>query len=38
VFNIFGKYSASIPIAHKMDVKDTKDTKESKAKKTSDTK
>jgi hypothetical protein len=24
VFNIFGKYSASIPIAHKMDVKDKK--------------
>jgi len=38
VFNIFGKYSASIPIAHKMDVKDSKDSKESKAKKTSDTK
>jgi hypothetical protein len=27
VFNIFGKYSASIPIAHKMDVKDAKETK-----------
>jgi hypothetical protein len=30
VFNIFGKYSASIPIGHKMEVKDAKDTKESK--------
>jgi hypothetical protein len=30
VFNIFGKYSASVPIAHKMDVKDAKDTKDSK--------
>jgi hypothetical protein len=30
VFNIFGKYSASIPIAHKMDVKETKEKKETK--------
>jgi hypothetical protein len=30
VFNIFGKYSASIPIAHKMDVKDSKEKKETK--------
>ncbi len=32
VFNIFGKYSASIPIAHKMggDAKDSKDSKDSK--------
>jgi hypothetical protein len=30
VFNIFGKYSSSIPIGHKMEVKETKDTKESK--------
>jgi hypothetical protein len=32
VFNIFGKYSASIPIGHKMDVKESKD-KETKAEK-----
>jgi hypothetical protein len=32
VFNIFGKYSASIPIGHKMDVKDSKETKETKSK------
>jgi len=30
VFNIFGKYAASIPIAHKMEVKETKETKDSK--------
>jgi len=27
VFNIFGKYSASIPIGHKMEVKESKETK-----------
>jgi hypothetical protein len=38
VFNIFGKYSASIPIAHKMDVKETKETKPKVKQSTSDTK
>jgi hypothetical protein len=32
VFNIFGKYSASVPIGHKMDVKESKE-KETKAEK-----
>jgi len=30
VFNIFGKYAASIPIAHKMDVKEAKEKRETK--------